>query len=760
MNTKTVLMYSALLHDVGKIISRSIKDYQSYPELGRQFLEKIPCFQSEALLEAVRYHHREEVKKANLVKNSLAYIVSMANEIANVRDINHRNNLNDPTIEKEKHLPLHSIFNMINQNENATSSYGASNDERQQNLGVYTFDLNRTVRYPTTKEVTYTIYDYKRLVKRMSAEFKKMSKMDERYFASFLQWIESYWSYVPNDVSEHSLLDISLYDHSKLTSAVAVCIYDYVTEKNITNYESLLFSNPDEKNYFEEKMFLLTSLDMSGIQDFIYSISGRDALKSLRTRSFYIEVMLEVIIDELLRRLNLNRTNLLYTGGGHAYLLLPNTEHVRTNIDAFHQELKQWFIDEFTTDLSMSLAYVSCSGHDLMNKSGRYQWIWQQLTRKLSEKKAQKYSVEDIIHLNNRFYEGERECRECLRSDKVLNGNQLCEICEQIIHISNDLRDNDYFVVSEKGKLKLPFNKKLSVINRTKMERLNLEQVHFIYTKNEEQPAIRPNVTANLWMCDYDYASRVPEMRTLGIASYANRKKGVKRLGVLRADVDNLGMTFINGIPKEHQSLLRTTMLSRQLSMFFKYELRNILEGSKITVIYAGGDDLFLVGAWDEIVTKAVEIRKCFKQFTLDSLTFSAGIGIFPAKYPVSRMAEETGILVDEAKQGEKNKMTLWTVDKIYDWDTFDQVILQKKLPIIRATIEQSEGHGRNFVFNMYQYFKEASQINIARFAYSLARSNVPDKYASLFFEWIRDEEARTHFITALGYYIYEIREV
>lgn len=766
MNTKTILMYSALLHDVGKIVSRSSRDSRPYFQIGKEFMEKIPAFKSEPLLESIRYHRFDEIEKVKLANDSLAYIVAMANEIASVVDGKEGANMNTPSDENRKTLPLHSIFNIINRDDEAginsssslSNSSNTENEESAFQTGVYTFDLNKTVRYPTTEKITYTMYDYKRLRKRMNNEWRKMSLLDESYFSSFLQWIETYWSYVPNDISEHSLLDISLYDHSKLTSAVAVCIYDFLTEKNITDYSSLLTSG--EKNYFEEEMFLLTSLDMSGIQDFIYSISGKDALKSLRTRSFYIEVMLEVIIDELLRRLSLSRAHLLYTGGGHAYLLLPNTEHAQKSIAQFHNELRQWFIEEFTTDLSMSIAHVACTGYDLMNHSGRYQTIWQQLTRKLSEKKAQKYTIDDIIALNSRHSEGERECRECLRSDNELNGNQLCEICQQIINISNDLRDNDYFVVSENGKLKLPFDQKLSVINKTIFEQLDIDGARFFYTKNNESPVIRPNITANLWMCDYDFASQDPEMRSLGIASYANRKRGVKRLGVLRADVDNLGMTFIQGIPKQYQSLLRTTMLSRQLSMFFKYELSEILEGAKITVIYAGGDDLFLIGAWDEIVTKAVGIRKRFKEFTLDRLTFSAGIGIFPAKYPVSRMAEETGILVDEAKQGEKNKMTLWTIDKTYDWETFNRVILQEKLPIIRKTIEESEDHGRNFVFNMFQYFNEANQINIARFAYSLARSNVPEQYASLFFKWIRDEEARNHFITALGYYIYEIREV
>ena len=51
-------------------------------------------------------------------------------------------------------------------------------------------------------------------------------------------------------------------------------------------------------------------------------------------------------------------------------------------------------------------------------------------------------------------------------------------------------------------------------------------------------------------MCDYDYASQNQDMREKSIGSYVEREEGIKRLGVVRADIDNLGATFISGIQK------------------------------------------------------------------------------------------------------------------------------------------------------------------------------------------------------------------
>ena len=50
-------------------------------------------------------------------------------------------------------------------------------------------------------------------------------------------------------------------------------------------------------------------------------------------------------------------------------------------------------------------------------------------------------------------------------------------------------------------------------------------------------------------MCDYDYASQNQDMREK-YWKCRKREEGIKRLGVVRADIDNLGATFISGFQK------------------------------------------------------------------------------------------------------------------------------------------------------------------------------------------------------------------
>ena len=84
-----------------------------------------------------------------------------------------------------------------------------------------------------------------------------------------------------------------------------------------------------------------------------------------------------------------------------------------------------------------------------------------------------------------------------------------------------------------------------------------------------------------------------------------------------------------------------------------------------VTVIYSGGDDLFIVGAWNEVLEAGFRIYKKFKDYVANApdITISGGYGIFDEKYPIYKLALEIGYRLDElAKEeagGEKNRIAL-----------------------------------------------------------------------------------------------------
>lgn len=73
-------------------------------------------------------------------------------------------------------------------------------------------------------------------------------------------------------------------------------------------------------------------------------------------------------------------------------------------------------------------------------------------------------------------------------------------------------------------------------------------------------------MTTKLWVGDY-----VAEgANTFG--ELAKKSEGIKKIAVLRADVDNLGTSFVYGFRRgedeRYVTLSRTAALSRQLSLF------------------------------------------------------------------------------------------------------------------------------------------------------------------------------------------------
>ena len=116
---------------------------------------------------------------------------------------------------------------------------------------------------------------------------------------------------------------------------------------------------------------------------------------------------------------------------------------------------------------------------------------------------------------------------------------------------------------------------------------------------------------------------------------------GIQRIAVCRMDVDNLGAAFHSGFQQEGETdpvkrqrfvnLPRSAALSRQMTLFFRRYINGILSQAynekytsmAVAIVYAGGDDVFLVGAWNQVLEAACRIREAFQCFTCGALTIS-----------------------------------------------------------------------------------------------------------------------------------------
>lgn len=767
MNDRAVLSFGALLHDVGKIVYRGWSEQGTHSRLGASFISREVAALNDSfagedgakVIEQIRYHHAKEIKAASsLPDDSLAYITYFADNISAGMD---RKNEGDEECAAvfDRKVKLRKIFNILN---------GHSDD------GVIEHE------------------DYNAIRERLKRELADISiEMPE--VNSLINLLEATTSAVPSSTNMSELVDVSLFDHAKTTAGIALCIYDYLSAHGIENYRESLFDRRLSPGYYEKQMFMLCSLDISGIQSFIYNISGTGALKQLRARSLYLEIMLEHIADEILSRLGLSRANLLYTGGGHAYLLLPNTDQVKKKLLDCQKELEDWLIENYRTDLFVASACIECSANDLANEGedkSRYPMLYRRLSEKLSDAKASRYDAGTLRRLNfaeTSSADSSRECSECHRSDNLVSDDK-CPLCAALGEISRDLMRKDVFVIERAdaapcsddisnsdnrfidGKLALPFSARLSMYTREEYVKKKPRAVR-VYTKNWDMGI---NLATYIWMGDY-----CADMGDKGISAYAksgttlDTEKGIERLGVLRADVDNLGTTFLRGIPFDKVSISRTATLSRSLGYFFKHKINEVLERGRYQaqIIYSGGDDLFIVGNWSDLIYAAIDIRSAFNDFMgNDSLSISAGLGMYDAKYPIARMAEEAGDLEDAAKMHvdsgsgkEKNAIALWDAHAVFSWDEFSDSV-EPRMREVKAAFDENE-KGKAFIYRLVALLRAADDaISIPRLAYLLARSFEDDgahgeETCMKFYNWAMNEKERKYLITALEWYVYSIRE-
>lgn len=759
-STRTLLCYGALLHDIGKVVQRDTGDIGTHSELGADFVheyigginEGLSGDDGQRVAEQIRYHHTSELAGATgLPVDSLAYITWFANLVAT--GLTPGCDKRDEGVTPEsRDANLRKIFNTLN---------GHHDDNVVEHDG-----------YGTIREA-------------LRSGLAQIG-LCAAGINAVLGLLESTLNAVPTSTDESGLIDVSLYDHAKVTAAIATCVYEYMVERGVGDYRKELFDTEGSGDAGSRPMFLLYSCDMSGIQDFIYNISGSGALKQLRARSMYLELLLEHIADELLERLGLSRANLLYTGGGHAYMLLPNTAKAKEALRCFGDELEAWFVGQYKTDLYVASAWVECCADDLANRGAdkrRYPRLYQRLSRCLSEAKATRYDAKTIRALNfgpSSLKEHARECSECHRSDLHIDEDGKCAVCAALGMISKSLVDKDVFVVDREewtgnesvwnAGLALPFGCVLRMYTADGFRRRG-SRAHRAYVKNGRFEAM-PAAT-NIWMGDY-----TADTQGEGIAAYAsqgadlNTGPGIRRLGVLRADVDDLGAAFVSGLPDEKVSISRTSVLSRSLSYFFKSEVNRILDSGayQVQVIYSGGDDLFIVGNWSDVLYAAIDIRKSLDEYTGNgSLTLSAGIGMFGATYPISRMASETGSLEDDAKDfvsedtgASKNAVALWSDELVFGWSEFTDVVLPR-MHEVRDMFARNQ-KGMAFVYRILELLRTYDALAGApRLAYLLARSFEDDyegggEACGKLYAWAQDPKERRRLVAALEWYIYSER--
>ena len=335
-----------------------------------------------------------------------------------------------------------------------------------------------------------------------------------------------------------------------------------------------------------EPAFLLYTTDFSRIQRFIYTVHTEGALRSLRSRSFFLELLMEHYMDELLDGCGLTRTNIIYSGGGHCYLLLPNTATVQQTLADWNRAFNGWLNEQFGMQLFLANGWTPCSANDLCNvpaEASPYKALFRRVNAIAEQHKQHPYDAAALRALNRvqAIPDGTRECKVCGNSAQV-NAEGLCPWCNRFANLSAQIQNQSIYLVHSTprpGAFALPgIRGSKRFLSFSNDSGLCADAVRS-YTKNRLVRTLSPSI--NLFVGDYAASNNIEDL--------ADQSEGIRRVAICRMDVDNLGQAFIAGFEQPDQAdpvqrmkyvnLFRAAAFSRQMSLFFKYHINGLLQG-------------------------------------------------------------------------------------------------------------------------------------------------------------------------------------
>ena len=687
---QTVIL-AAFLHDIGKLLGRGtfkLLDKGQHPEFSATFINAhkeifSPISDVELLYELVQKHHENSRAFAPefLVKSikdshvrTLATLVSKADNLAS----SERGEASE-RYQDYKATPLCSVIERL----------GRETDSGLR-LRFHPNPLPSTATNmrPAIFGAEFTEYqpgEMNKLLESFGRSFTKLMKdsgnehPDFECFSSHLtNLVYTHTWCIPSNTQEE-VPDVSLFDHLKVTAAIAACLYQYHSQTNTLDRKKVRWGG--------EPRFLLVAGDISGIQQYIFGITSAagGVARKLRARSLFVQLCTEVAAHKVLRNLKLPLWNLLMNSGGNFYLLLPNLPGVIASLEDTQEEIDRWFINSVNGELALNLAWYPF-GDDGFKPSDKphsgFSSVLSEVKAVLNQKKQKRFShvmqkggcwkADSFVRDVN--YEGKGACKSCHKfpGEIATADGEICVDCNRQGAVGARLPKAKYvsfFDNPEEGEIPL-LDYSVSIGSPPAKNKKP-----YLVMKLNDTDLID---LANWPACSKYLATYVAQEKedVLTFGEIAARAEGQHLLGFLKADVDRLGELFVFGLKREDVSfdtISRQATLSRLLDMFFTGWLESLLTSKfkNCYTVFSGGDDLFFVGPWNEIIALAEQINADFSEFTGNpEITISAGIAITKPDYPVARAAEvvEAELKKSKNREGKASITILGTTLKWPDW--------------------------------------------------------------------------------------------
>jgi CRISPR-associated protein Csm1 len=421
--------------------------------------------------------------------------------------------------------------------------------------------------------------------------------------------------------------------------------------------------------------------DVSGIQEFIFNVASKGAAKSLKARSYYVQVVAELCEQYCLSQLKDSKS--FYNGGGNFFIELPDNgmdieqlQKLQTEID---KELQH-------DEIYISLSWIKVS------EFGDFGKAWDALSKEANQKKLSKFKTNYDL-LFTPFLQQNQKDKQNIRWQKVvekikndltytsLNGlfKEVCNAFVKENEMQTSLFSLNNPITNYKSKIvnKLPFWKEYG-------EKLNDYKKYRTKNYGSDEQNLNDNN-----IIDFD-----------GFGDFAAYRTGTNKIAVLKLDVDNLGKVFKELVHSKESG----KAISESFGWFFddylfqlwKKEFDHYRTGKEeketystsIYPVFAGGDDCFIIGAWDAVLQFAKKLNETFTDFVSLAqseinkkdkdnalkLTLSAGIIIVDPKHPTISISELAEHELKEAKKRDgKNCISIF--GEVFSWEEYNEIL-------------------------------------------------------------------------------------
>ena len=664
---KFLLALASLLHDIGKFVQRVERERESSEESGF----RTPTEEEKSKYKYAHAYYSaqfiEKLKDEGVIEQEIADLLidwgarhhnpkdELQSVISQVADWYSSAHDREKVLQSELNY-LHSVFERVSLKPKETRKEEAgwvSEDtppELKKYFGVYPLSQLKA-------DETIFPYIFKGLFKRKSGEghpiiepsepvdqtwtyrplfenflneckkLKDISFDPERFLNAFYYLLYKYTWCVPSATydTEHGSRhypDISLFDHSRVLSAIAVSLYDWVVSKNkrVKEIKPQRVQNSWVLPTDREEVFLLVDGDVGGIQEFIYDIyrsseAEISIAKALRGRSFFLSMLPEVIARYILSKLDYPITNALFIGGGKFQLLVGNTENNLKQLQEIEEKVNRWLFDEFQGSLTFSMAWVPMKGEALRTREPgegvkTFLDVVEELQIRLDEKKKRKFkdllwadfetdptSAKEICPSCRKMPKEEREnlCIWCRKSQEW--GSEIPRIRYIAFEIGErkeqrDIAPKKVMDFGPFGRVHLLSDEDLPEV-RDLPEILNIEDTELIFDSDKIVNGFKfiGHSAPRVW--DEDLISlfnnllkekreeiseggeKIDRGHILPFELLVEFAEGDKKLAFMRADVDYLGLILSDGLrfdefgEKELYTISRIATLSRMLDLFF-----------------------------------------------------------------------------------------------------------------------------------------------------------------------------------------------